>query len=43
LAGAQADVWHCDADGIHSGVQDRSFDTGDEMRLRGYQVTDVKG
>ncbi len=43
LAGAQVDVWHCDADGVYSGVQDRSFDTSGQMWLRGYQVTDEKG
>lgn len=43
LAGAQVDVWHCDADGVYSGVQDMSFDTSGQMWLRGYQVTDEKG
>jgi protocatechuate 3,4-dioxygenase beta subunit len=43
LAGAQVDVWHCDADGVYSGVQDRSFDTTDQMWLRGYQITDEAG
>lgn len=43
LAGAQVDVWHCDADGVYSGVQDRSFDTSGQMWLRGYQVTDEDG
>lgn len=43
LAGAQVDVWHCDADGVYSGVQDRSFDTTDQIWLRGYQVTDEAG
>lgn len=43
LAGAQVDVWHCDADGEYSGVQDMSFDNSGEMWLRGYQVTDDEG
>lgn len=43
LAGAQVDIWHCDADGVYSGVQDRSFDTSGQMWLRGYQVTDEDG
>ena len=43
LAGAQVDIWHCDADGEYSGVQDQGFDNADEMWLRGYQVTDEDG
>jgi protocatechuate 3,4-dioxygenase beta subunit len=43
LEGAQVDVWHCDAEGVYSGVQDRSFDTSEQMWLRGYQVTDAEG
>ena len=43
LAGAQVDIWHCDADGVYSGVQDRSFDTSGQMWLRGYQITDEDG
>jgi protocatechuate 3,4-dioxygenase beta subunit len=43
LAGAQVDVWHCDAEGVYSGVQDRSFDTSGQMWLRGFQVTDEDG
>ena len=43
LAGAQVDVWHCDAEGQYSGVQDQGFDTSDEMWLRGYQITDEDG
>lgn len=43
LEGAQVDVWHCDAEGQYSGVQDRSFDTSDQMWLRGYQITDEDG
>jgi protocatechuate 3,4-dioxygenase beta subunit len=43
LAGAQVDVWHCDANGQYSDVQDQSFDTRGQMWLRGYQVTDETG
>lgn len=43
LAGAHVDVWHCDADGVYSGVSDPSFDTTDQMWLRGYQLTDEQG
>jgi protocatechuate 3,4-dioxygenase beta subunit len=43
LAGALVDVWHCDANGVYSGVTDRSFDTKGQKWLRGYQVTDENG
>ena len=43
LAGAIADVWHCDALGAYSDVRDRSFDTRGKKFLRGYQTTDAKG
>jgi len=43
LADAQVDVWHCDADGEYSGVQDQGFDTTQTMWLRGYQITDEFG
>lgn len=45
LEGAQVDVWHCDAQGVYSGVQDRraAFDASDLIFLRGYQVTDEFG
>lgn len=43
IAGAQVDVWHCDADGVYSGVTDRSFDTTEQKFLRGYQITDETG
>ncbi|MDQ3930671.1 MAG: intradiol ring-cleavage dioxygenase [Chloroflexota bacterium] len=39
LGGAQVDIWHCDADGVYSGVQGSS---GTNF-LRGYQVTDASG
>ncbi|MFH7027451.1 MAG: intradiol ring-cleavage dioxygenase [Heteroscytonema crispum UTEX LB 1556] len=43
LSGAIIDVWHCDAKGVYSDVQDRSFDTRGKKFLRGYQVTDNNG
>jgi protocatechuate 3,4-dioxygenase beta subunit len=46
LAGAIVDVWHCDALGEYSGVEDNAagdFDTRGETFLRGYQVTDENG
>ncbi|MCI0708699.1 MAG: intradiol ring-cleavage dioxygenase [Chloroflexi bacterium] len=43
IEGAQVDVWHCDADGVYSGVQDPSFNTSNEQWLRGYQLTDASG
>jgi protocatechuate 3,4-dioxygenase beta subunit len=45
LAGALVDIWHCDAAGEYSDVQDNAegFDTKGETYLRGYQVTDDNG
>jgi protocatechuate 3,4-dioxygenase beta subunit len=45
LAGAMVDVWHCDAEGIYSGVTDTDvgFKTVGQKFLRGYQVTDANG
>jgi len=43
LAGAQVDIWHCDAMGIYSDVEDRRFNTIGQKFLRGYQTTDAKG
>jgi protocatechuate 3,4-dioxygenase beta subunit len=43
IEGAQVDVWHCDAAGQYSGVQDRTFDTSGQVWLRGYQLTDANG
>jgi protocatechuate 3,4-dioxygenase beta subunit len=37
------DVWHCDAQGVYSGVTDRSFTTTGENWLRGYQITNDQG
>jgi protocatechuate 3,4-dioxygenase beta subunit len=43
LESAQVDVWHCDALGVYSDVQDPGFSTKGKKFLRGYQVTDAKG
>ncbi|MGH9844140.1 MAG: intradiol ring-cleavage dioxygenase [Blastocatellia bacterium] len=43
LPGAQVDIWHCDAQGVYSDVQDFSFNTIGQKFLRGYQVTDARG
>jgi protocatechuate 3,4-dioxygenase beta subunit len=46
LAGAVVDIWHCDAAGEYSGVEDNAagdFDTRGETFLRGYQLTDENG
>jgi protocatechuate 3,4-dioxygenase beta subunit len=43
LPGAVVDVWSCDALGVYSDVEDRSFDTRGKKFLRGYQITDASG
>jgi protocatechuate 3,4-dioxygenase beta subunit len=45
LQGAMVDVWHCDAAGQYSAVNDRmeGFNTVDKKFLRGYQLTDPNG
>jgi protocatechuate 3,4-dioxygenase beta subunit len=43
LAGAQVDLWHCDAVGLYSDVKDRMFDTSGQKFLRGHQITDAAG
>lgn len=43
LPDAQVDLWHCDAQGVYSDVQDPGFDTSGKKFLRGYQVTDARG
>lgn len=43
LSNAIVDVWHCDAQGIYSDVNDRSFNTVGKKFLRGYQVTNANG
>jgi protocatechuate 3,4-dioxygenase beta subunit len=43
IAGAQVDVWHCDADGVYSGVRDYDADTRNAQFLRGWQRSDADG
>jgi protocatechuate 3,4-dioxygenase beta subunit len=43
LAGAQVDVWHCDATGRYSDVAGRNFSAAGPQFLRGYQLTDAAG
>jgi protocatechuate 3,4-dioxygenase beta subunit len=43
LPGAQVDIWHCDAQGVYSDVQDQEFNTIGQKFLRGYQITDARG
>lgn len=43
LAGAQVDVWHCDADGLYSDTEDWQKSTLGQRFLRGYQLTDRRG
>jgi protocatechuate 3,4-dioxygenase beta subunit len=43
LPDAQVDIWHCDALGVYSDVQDPGFDTSGQKFLRGYQITDAQG
>jgi protocatechuate 3,4-dioxygenase beta subunit len=43
LPNAQIDIWHCDASGVYSDVQDPGFDTTGQKFLRGYQLTDAQG
>lgn len=40
---ALVDVWHCDALGVYSDVQDPGGSTVGQKFLRGYQVTDASG
>lgn len=37
------DIWHCDALGVYSDVQDQGFNTIGQEFLRGYQLTDGNG
>lgn len=43
LNSAIVDIWHCDAEGIYSDVNDRRFNTVGQKFLRGYQVTNANG
>jgi protocatechuate 3,4-dioxygenase beta subunit len=40
-AGAQVDIWHCNASGVYSDIAVESTTT--EQWLRGYQITDATG
>ena len=43
VAAAIVNVWHCDAQGIYSDVNNMAFGTRGSKFLRGYQVTDAEG
>jgi len=43
LEGAQVDIWHCDAEGVYSGVNNPGADASGALWLRGYQVTNADG
>ena len=43
ITDAQIDIWHCDAQGMYSGVSDQGFNTEGQKFLRGYQLTDATG
>ena len=43
FAGLLVDVWHCDALGVYSDVQDPTAPTIGTKFLRGYQITDANG
>ncbi|MGB9751434.1 intradiol ring-cleavage dioxygenase [Roseiflexus castenholzii] len=43
LSGALVDIWHCDAQGVYSGVRDPRIDTRGQQWLRGYQMTGADG
>lgn len=43
LQGAEVEIWHCDAAGVYSGVNDPGFNTTGQKWLRGTQVTDASG
>jgi len=43
LAGAQVDIWHCDALGVYSDGRDPGSSTVGKRFLRGYQISDAGG
>ena len=43
LRDAVVDIWHCDANGIYSDVQDPGFNSSGQKFLRGYQTTASDG
>ena len=40
---ARVDVWHCDADGLYSGVRSELGNTRGQTFMRGTQMTDARG
>ncbi len=43
LENALVEIWHCDAEGVYSGVNDPGFNTSGQTWLRGAQMTDANG
>lgn len=43
VRGAIVDIWHCDAVGVYSDANDRSFSTRGSKFLRGYQTSGADG
>lgn len=43
LPDTQIDIWHCDAAGVYSDVEDPAFNTIGKKFLRGYQMTNTQG
>ena len=43
LPDARVDIWHCDALGVYSDVEDRYVNTVGRQFLRGYQTSDKNG
>ena len=43
LNDAMVDIWHCDAVGVYSDVEDRGFSTKGQKFLRGFQTTSKDG
>jgi protocatechuate 3,4-dioxygenase beta subunit len=43
LPDARVDIWHCDALGVYSDVEDRFNNTLGRQFLRGYQISDKDG
>ncbi len=43
FSSAMVDVWHCNALGVYSDVEDPGFNTVGKKFLRGYQITDSNG
>src|SRR5690349_6712421 len=43
LRGAIVDIWHCDASGTYSDVEDPGFKSSGQKFLRGYQTTGSDG